>query len=198
MRYTIIVLNQVPKAKVVNGPQGKVVRKSTPPSFARPSTFIGEKPVYYDHSDLSSDDFTRRVELWEDSAGIATDEQIWAACPRLRDAVAQQIRMEGAFRLDQLAQPYQPTERDTWPTQLKEAEAFLSDPQAPTPMLDAIAAGRGMDKSALVELVMGNANLFRAAAGAILGQQQALLDRAYNTQSVADLLSIAWPAQGGA
>ena len=191
-KYSIFVLNKIEQKTLLrHGPHGLVERKNpgTPPSY--PKTFV--KCVYSDTSDRYGDDYTRRTELWEDTAGTATDEQIFAACPRLRDVKAQEIRLVGAFRLNQLAEPYQPAERDTWPTQLKEAEAFQADPEAVTPMLDAIAAGRGIEKATLVTLVMGNANLFRVKSGEILGQQQALLDRVYATQSVEELLAVKWP-----
>lgn len=102
------------------------------------------------------------------------------------------IRDEGAKRLESLALPYQQQERDTWETQLKEAEAYQANPSTPTPMLDAIAAGRGLTKAALVAKVMENANLFRAAAGQILGRQQALLDQ-LATATSAQIDAINWP-----
>ncbi len=43
-------------------------------------------------------------------------------------------------------------------------------------MLSAIAAGRGIALADLVAKVMANVEAFEAASGAILGQQQALLD----------------------
>lgn len=191
-RYSIFIIPKIAEEYItVNGPNGPVRRKNISVNPVYPSTFV--RCVYTDESDLYGDDPTRRTQLWEDAEGTATDAEIFAACPRLRDWQAGQIRQTGAFRLNQLAEPYQPAERDTWATQMTEAERYLADPAAETPMLNAIAAGRGIPLAELVTLVMGNADLFRMFSGQILGQQQALLDIIYRTQSVEEMLAVQWP-----
>lgn len=112
-----------------------------------------------------------------------------------RAAKEQAIRTEGNRRLNTLARPYQPAERETWATQLAEAEAWTADNAAPTPMVDQIAAARGVGKATLVGLILGNANLFRAESGRILGQQQAILDRLWASQTVEEITTIAWAEQ---
>lgn len=95
----------------------------------------------------------------------------------LKTTQEERIRIEGSKRLSDIASPYLPEERDTWPTQLAEATAWLANNTAPTPMVDALAAARGIPKADLITKIMGNADLFRTASGNILGQQQALLDQ---------------------
>ncbi|OHD24775.1 MAG: hypothetical protein A2Y38_07805 [Spirochaetes bacterium GWB1_59_5] len=114
-----------------------------------------------------------------------------------RAARAAAIRAEGARRLAALAAPYGPAERETWDTQQREARAHRADPAAPTPMLTAMAAGRGISLPELVDRVMGNVALFEAAAGAILGRQQALLDQLSaideaTPDAVAMVATVAW------
>lgn len=87
------------------------------------------------------------------------------------------IRAEGARLLLALADRYEGPERETWSIQEREALAWLADNAAATPMLSAIAAGRGVDMATMVDLVMSNVNAFEAASGAILGRQQGLLDQ---------------------
>lgn len=70
-----------------------------------------------------------------------------------------------------------PTATATWPIQQAEAEAFRSDANASTPLLDGLAQARGLDKAELVARVLKKAALFKAASGVLLGQQQALRDR---------------------
>ena len=191
-RYTLFVLNKVEQQTVLrHGPNGLVERKNpgTPPSY--PKTFV--KCVYADTSDPYGDDFTKRTQLWEDTVGSATDQQIYAACPRIRDDLAHQIRMVGNYRLGMLATPYMDRERETWKTQEEEALAWLADNAAPAPMLTAQAAERGIPLADLVAKVMENVNV-KSLAGKILGQQQALLDKIYSEQSVEKLLAITWPA----
>lgn len=115
----------------------------------------------------------------------------------VRSAKEIEIRREGSLRLTALAGTYLPAERETWATQQREARAYLLDSSAPTPMLSAIADARGISLTELVSKVMENVAAFEAASGAILGQQQALLDRlaAVDLQAadaLDQLAAIAW------
>lgn len=188
--YTIVRIPKVePQYVVVSGPKGLVTRLN-PGQWPKPR---GNGPIYQDVSGLYGDDQAKRVQLWDDPSGTATDAEIFAACEGLRDWKAAQIRAEGNARLLKIAQPYQAAERETWAVQLGEAEKWLADQTAPTPMVDAIAAGRGIDKQLLISYIIANTNLFRAVSGAILGQQQALLTQVYEAPTVAALLAVAWP-----
>jgi hypothetical protein len=190
--YTIIQLPKItPQYVVVDGPNGTESRLN--PGEARPKPAGGVRVLYADYSDLYGNDPTKRVELWEDTAGTATDAEIFDACPGLRDDRAARIRAEGNTRLLAIANPYQPSERETWPVQMSEAEAWLKDSNAATPMVNAIAAGRSIDKSLLITYIMENTNVFRQASGVILGQQQALLMTIYSATTVDALLAVVWP-----
>jgi hypothetical protein len=103
------------------------------------------------------------------------------------------IRAEGARRMEEIALPYLPQERDTWPAQLTEAEAYLAAPDtAATPTLSAIAAGRAMAVADLVPLVMGNADLFRQRAGEVLGVQQRLIAQIWTATTPEEVEAITW------
>jgi hypothetical protein len=190
--YTIVQLPQItPQYVVVDGANGPESRLN--PGTARQKPLGGVRVLYADYSGLYDNDPTKRVELWEDTAGTATDAEIFAACPGLRDDRAARIRAEGNTRLLAIANPYQPSERETWPVQMSEAEAWLKDSTAPTPMIDAIATGRRIDKSILITYIMDNTNLFRQASGIILGQQQSLLVAIYSAATVDTLMAVVWP-----
>jgi len=85
------------------------------------------------------------------------------------------VRREAARRLEELASDYAPAERETWPVQVAEARALAADPQAPTPMLTALAAGRTVSVPGLAALVLNKADALAVASGAILAAQAALL-----------------------
>ena len=108
------------------------------------------------------------------------------------------IRAEGAARLLAIAGTYQGPERETWAIQAREAREWLADNTVATPMLSAIAAGRGIDMQTMVDMVMGNVTAFEAASGAILGQQQALLDQLWAlaadpAATLDQLAAVRWP-----
>ena len=69
-----------------------------------------------------------------------------------------------------------PSATATYATQQAEAEAFARNSATPTPMLDMLAAARGIDKAELVRRVLAKAELYAQASGLLLGQQQRLMD----------------------
>jgi len=105
----------------------------------------------------------------------------------------QEIRTEGANRLEQIANPYVLGERLTWAIQLEEAAKYLSDNTANTPFIDQLAIYRNITKADLVTKIMENANAFRAASGMILGIQQKLLDQIDLITTKEELDAITWP-----
>lgn len=66
---------------------------------------------------------------------------------------------------------FPPTERLTWPIQEAEALARQASPEAPTPYLDTLAAGRGKTTAELVERVAANSAAWRAASARLLAQR---------------------------
>jgi hypothetical protein len=121
-------------------------------------------------------DPVNRTLLLNDPNGRATDADIMAAFPLIREPHKSSIRDEGAKRLVALATPYTAAERETWATQQREARTWLADNAASVPMISAMATQRGITVAGLVGKIMENVALFEYASGAILGQQQRLLD----------------------
>ncbi len=65
-----------------------------------------------------------------------------------------------------------PLERETFTTQLAEAEAFDADAGAPTPYLDAIVTAEGGAKPDLAAAILANAAALKAATAALLGAKR--------------------------
>ncbi|WP_051183011.1 hypothetical protein [Desulfocurvibacter africanus] len=78
------------------------------------------------------------------------------------DAVGQVI-YEGYSRLEQ----------DSWPEQRADALALLADPDAPAPLIRAMALARGISETELRDKVLANVERARTISAAIMGQQQA-------------------------
>jgi len=91
--------------------------------------------------------------------------------------IKKEIRVRYAAQMASIATPYLPEERETWFTQLKEADEWLADNTAVTPMLTAMANARQIPVGVLAEKVKENDALFRHVIGTILGQQQYELDQ---------------------
>lgn len=103
---------------------------------------------------------TIRLKTAEETAAEARTDQ------------AKTIRNRYARRMAALAAPYTPEERETWPIQLAEAEAYIADPSAPVAMLTEIAKARGITVAELAGKVITKNAYYRQTVGAILGRQQ--------------------------
>lgn len=86
---------------------------------------------------------------------------------------------------------YPDDERLTFDKQEQEARAWLADNSTPTPFVDALAAGRQMDKAELVNRIIVKSDAFAIASGLLTGQRQRyedLLDVAETAEEVAAIV----------
>lgn len=191
MNYTIYTVPQITPATVyrstLDGGQAIV---ENPEQIVLPV----DTSIIYQPADFSrfADDFEKRKLLLVDPWGEATGAEIFAAFPQIREPKAAEIRAGGAYRLNSLASPYTPEERETWITQQREAELWKLNPAADVPMITAMATGRGIPVAALVEKITENVALFRTIAGQILGEQQRLLDLVYSATDYDEMRGVSW------
>ena len=90
-----------------------------------------------------------------------------------------------------LTPTYPDDERLTFDKQEQEARAWLADNSTPTPFVDALAAGRQMDKAELVSRIIAKADAFALASGSLTGQRQRyedMLDVAETPEDVAAIV----------
>ena len=90
-----------------------------------------------------------------------------------------------------LTPTYPDDERLTFDKQEQEARAWLADNSASTPFVDALAAGRQMNKAELVGRIIAKADAFAIASGSLTGQRQRyedLLDAAETAEEVAAIV----------
>lgn len=98
---------------------------------------------------------------------------------------------EGAqMQLDEAFNSYPEAEQKSWPTQEREARAWLADNAAPTPMLNEIATARGLTLADLCARVVVKADAFAAQSGAIFGKRQAYEDQLNLATSLAEVDAI--------
>jgi hypothetical protein len=92
-----------------------------------------------------------------------------------------------------LVSTYPSTELLTFDKQETEARAYNADPAAGTPLIDALAAGRGMDKAELVSRIIKKADAFAVAVGYYTGQRQHyedLLSAAVTAEDIAAIVPV--------
>lgn len=124
----------------------------------------------------------------------------WLRLPKtpaelLADAQAEKIKeINSAYQseLDAILSDYPSAETKTWDKQEAEARAWNADNAAPTPLLDAVAAGRDMDKGELVQRVLAKADAWIALSGEATGKRQRLEDEISNAATQDALDAIQW------
>lgn len=67
-------------------------------------------------------------------------------------------------------------ERETWSKQQAEVEAFVADPKSPTPVLDGLAAARGISREEQIEKAKAKVTAFVPLSCYIVGKQQGYED----------------------
>lgn len=80
----------------------------------------------------------------------------------------------------------------TWPLQSAEAQAWAADKSAATPILDGIAAARGLDKDKLKSAALKKSLAYSALSAIVAGQRQAIQDQieSAKTKSALDKIKI--------
>lgn len=89
-----------------------------------------------------------------------------------------------------LISTYPDREISTFDKQEAEARAYMADPEAPTPLLSALAKARGVSMDELIKRVIAKADAFAAASGYIIGQRQALEDQLDTCKTLEEVQSI--------
>lgn len=108
---------------------------------------------------------------------LAEPEPVLPTLEEAKAAKLVEINMACQRALEALTPTYPERELTTFDKQEQEARAWLKDDTSPTPFLSALAAGRGIELSVLVDKVIAKADAFAVASGFIIGQRQALEDR---------------------
>ena len=89
-----------------------------------------------------------------------------------------------------LVADYPSNELLTFDKQEAEARAWTADQSADTPLVDALALGRGMDKAELVSRILAKADAFAVATGYLTGLRQKYEDRLGLAQSAEEVAAI--------
>lgn len=103
----------------------------------------------------------------------------WDFLPGIADLKAAQranILADCEHAIAAIRAGYPESEVLSWAKQETEARALVADAGAATPLLDALALARGIDKAELAARVIAKADAFAAISGALIGKRQRLED----------------------
>lgn len=113
----------------------------------------------------------------------------------LKKAKLDEISREFEKAMQQVINGVPATERESWKKQEDEARAYAVDISASTPLIDALAASRSVDKAELVTRIIAKADLFAGISGTLIGRRQALEDELNALPESAtpeDIAAITW------
>jgi hypothetical protein len=99
--------------------------------------------------------------------------------PKTNALVANQLQLinrASESAISAITATYPASEVLTWPKQEQEARAFLAGTAA-TPLIDALAEARYVEKEYLVEKIIEKSDQFAAVSGALIGKRQKLEDQ---------------------
>lgn len=82
------------------------------------------------------------------------------------------------------------SEKSSYEMQKKEAESFLNDENADTPLLDELARQRSMDKKLLAQKILEKNKIYTEKLAKLLGYKQNLIKQVENTQTQTELDNI--------
>lgn len=110
--------------------------------------------------------------------------------PELKATKLNEINAAYQQAIATLTPTYPDDERLTFDKQEQEARAWLVDNSFPTPFIDALAAGRQMDKAELVSRIIAKADAFALASGSLTGQRQRYEDMLKDAQDAESVAAI--------
>ena len=85
---------------------------------------------------------------------------------------------------------YPDSEKQTFPQQSAEAQAYLDDPTASVPLLLSLAMSRGMTLDEMARRVLNKHKIYSALSGKILGQRKTLQNRVKACSSLEEIEKI--------
>ncbi|MFV0421390.1 hypothetical protein, partial [Oleidesulfovibrio sp.] len=101
-----------------------------------------------------------------------------------------EIRDGAETILTRLATEYGALERQTWDQQAAEADALQANPDAPAPLVRAIATARGMPLADLASRILANRTAWVAVSGHVVGQRLAYQDALEATKNMDDAQAV--------
>lgn len=113
--------------------------------------------------------------------------------PELKNRKLNEINATYQQAIATLTPTYPDDERLTFDKQEQEARSWLADNSTSTHFIDALAAGRQMDKAELVKRIIAKADAFAIASGSLTGQRQRyedMLDVAETADAVAAIVPV--------
>jgi hypothetical protein len=163
-------------------------------TFADESKWPKPYPVFYGSCDDGADPATPGIisVLTQEEFDAAESAEMTARFDREKAERIKSVNRACDLGIRALVKSYPEHEISSWHQQVREATDYTLDNNAPTPLLSAIASGRGVTVPELVAKVHTKAAEYSAASGAIIGKRQALISLIETAETIDDILAVVW------
>jgi hypothetical protein len=114
---------------------------------------------------------------------------------KLKALKMQEINEKFEQSIQQITAGYPASETSSWGKQEAEARAYVANSSATTPLIDALASSRSVNKAELVTRIIAKSDLFAGISGTLIGRRQALeddLNALPETATAEDVAAIVW------
>jgi hypothetical protein len=127
--------------------------------------------------------------IWQMPQRVAVDARSLA---NAKDMKLAQILARCNATLQPITAGYPESEQKTWDKQETEARQYTASNTAPTPLLSALSAARGVSVPILAARVIAKADAFAGACGQAIGKRQKHEDEVAAATTIAAVDAIIW------
>jgi hypothetical protein len=145
-----------------------------------------------DDWDSIGDGPTREAVLAWLAAGNVPQPVDMPTLEQTKAAKRAEINTECDAEIGTISATYPETEVLSWDKQEREAYALDADPASYTPLIDGIAASRGITRAELASLIIAKVEQFAAFTGPLIGKRQSLEKAIEAATTVEEVAAIAW------
>jgi len=146
--------------------------------------------------EVSDEQYAAILDFWPDVAFVGGEVKELDYASYVTFDIARDRKMfeintlyENSFAMTKIDTP--PSEADTWTKQENEARKWLADNTQPTPLIDKLAAFRGVEKEWLIEKVIAKADAYVEFIGIITGMRQKYEDMVKAATTIEEINAIA-------
>lgn len=128
--------------------------------------------------------------------GLLSDEEVqdlidyYDPIPKAKNDAKERIRKQSESLMIDIENSYPSFERQTWPYQRLEVEAWEKDNSTPTPTIDAIAVSRQISRDEHLSKTLAKTNEFKSMSNHLAGRRQYFEDLIDNSTDLDFISSV--------
>lgn len=132
--------------------------------------------------------------IYSDKVAIDNILNNYNPIPAARADAILRINDQSQALMQSVELAYPEFEKRTWPTQKQESDAWVKDSDSKTPMLDAIALSRGINRITLLNKTVEKVNQYNLYAAELAGKRQKIEEEILNSNDLDFICTVSFEA----